>query len=85
MCQQASSFFIRACFHSKKLNTENLEQIGRYLWKQGEKNLEGSEFHSPLKLKWGKSNIHRGHTMVLYFKWKCTHFSPLAATTSIYL
>ena len=29
-------------------------------------------------LKWCKSNIHRGHTMVLYFKGKCTHFSPFS-------
>ena len=25
---QASSFFIRACFHSKKLNTKSLELLG---------------------------------------------------------
>ena len=50
---QASSFFVRACFHSKKLNTKSLELLSWYLWKQGEKNLEGSEFHTPPpQLKW---------------------------------
>ena len=44
---QASSFFIRACFHSKKLNTKRLELFGWYLWKQGDKTWRGVNFTPP--------------------------------------
>ena len=87
MCQQlptkAFSFFIRACFHSKKLNRKFGADWLIFV-ETGREKPGGSEFHPP-QLKWGKSNIHRGHIMVLYFKGKCTHFSPLSATTPICL
>ena len=63
---QASSFFIRACFHIKKLNTENLELIGDICGNRERKTWRG--VNSTPQLKWGKSDIQRGHTMVLYFK-----------------
>ena len=43
-------FFSEHVFTLKKLNTKSLELLSWYFWKQGEKNLEGSEFH--LQLKW---------------------------------
>ena len=47
---QASSFFIRACFHNKKLNTKSLELLRWYLWEQGEKTWRGVNFTPPPSL-----------------------------------
>ena len=59
MCQQLSTSFLIF------INTKNLELIGWYLWIQGEKNLEGSEFHHPASMELIK-NTQRSHHGVAF-------------------
>ena len=62
-----------------KLNMSEMKKSKKwkYLWKRERKTWRGVNSTPPPQLKWSSSNIYRGHTMVLYFKEKCTHFNTL--------